>query len=65
MPQFVYLIIAIVVIVALVAIFVISFIAYRRTPVPKGCEDLVANKEKCEGCLMSECPLAHGREEGH
>ena len=51
-----YLAIAISIIVVLLGVFVFSFIAYRRTPVPKGCEDVIANSEKCEACQHAECP---------
>ena len=40
MTQTEYLILAIFVIVALLATFIISFVIYRRTPVPQGCEDI-------------------------
>ena len=49
------LVLAISILVALVAIFVISFVIYRRIPVPKGCEDLVMNEEKCSSCGHTEC----------
>lgn len=51
-----YLAIAISIIAALLAVFVFSFIAYRRTPVPQGCEDVIANSEKCEACQQTGCP---------
>lgn len=50
MSQVGYLILAISILVALAAIFIVSFILYKRTPVPAGCEDIVANEEKCAGC---------------
>lgn len=53
-----YLAIAICIIVALVIIFVVSFVLYKKTPVPKGCEDIVTNKEKCDACLNKSCPYA-------
>ena len=60
------LFLAIGILVVLGATFVISFIAYRRTPVPKGCEDLLANKKKCDGCQEAHCPFAEalGKKEG-
>ena len=50
-----YLLIAIIVIIALIAIFVISFIAYRKTPAPKGCEDVKPDPELCERCNKASC----------
>ena len=57
-----YLILAISILVALLATFIVSFVLYKRTPVPKGCEHLVANEEKCKGCSHSECSF-HKEEE--
>jgi len=50
MNQVGYLILAISIIIGLAIIFVTSFVLYKRTPVPKGCEDLIANEGKCAGC---------------
>lgn len=50
-----YLIIAIIVIVALLAVFVISFVVNKKTPVPKGCEDLKVSDEKCQSCSNTSC----------
>lgn len=50
-----YLIIAIIVIAALTAIFVISFVVYKKTPAPKGCEDLKVSDEKCQTCPNETC----------
>ena len=55
MSQIAYLIIAISILVALLVIFVVSFVLYRRTPVPKGCEDMVMSEEKCSSCGHKEC----------
>lgn len=53
-----YLAIGISLIALFVIIFVVSFVLYKKTPVPKGCEDLLANKAKCEGCSKADCPYA-------
>ena len=50
-----YLILAISILVALLVIFVVSFVLYRKTPVPKGCENLTASDAKCASCEHSEC----------
>ena len=55
MSQLGYLFLAISIIVALLAIFIISFVAYRRTPVPKGCESIKINEENCSSCGHVEC----------
>ena len=55
------LILAIGIILALLIIFVVSFILYKKTPVPKGCENLLINEENCAACKNTECAL---RKEG-
>ena len=63
MSQTGYLILAISILVVLLIIFFVSFVAYRRMPVPKGCEDLVASEEKCSSCQNKTCQFNKGREE--
>ena len=55
MTQTEYLILAIFIIVALLATFIISFVVYRRTPVPQGCEDIKIDEKNCAGCSHFEC----------
>lgn len=55
MSQVGYLILAISILVALAIIFVVSFILYKRTPVPKGCEDIKINEENCATCNNTSC----------
>ena len=55
MTQGQYLFLAIAILVILLITFVVSFVIYRKTPVPKGCEDMVMNEEKCSSCGHSEC----------
>ena len=62
MSKEISLVIAIVVLVALLGIFLITFIAYRKAPLPKGCENLKADDEKCAACSNSECAF-HKKEE--
>ena len=57
MPDWGYLIIAISILAILAIVFVISFILYRKTPVPKGCEDILIEKEKCSTCNNASCPI--------
>ena len=63
MSQTGYLILAISILVALLVIFIVSFILYRRTPVPKGCENIKINDENCSACGNTECEHHISREE--
>ncbi len=65
MPLWANWLIAIGILVALLVIFIVSFVLYRKTPVPKGCEDLERTEEKCAACSETGCRfnLYYGREE--
>ncbi|MBB5183259.1 hypothetical protein [Catenisphaera adipataccumulans] len=39
---------------ALVGIYIFLYIQNKKTPVPKGCENLKAD---CEGCKITSCSL--------
>ena len=52
-----YIVIAIAIIVLLLGVFFWSFIAYRRAPLPKGCEELKPSEGKCGGCSEVMCPF--------
>ena len=58
-----YLIIAITILVVLLVTFIVSFVLYRRTPVPKGCEHLKISEENCSSCSHKECSFYKEREE--
>ena len=58
-----YLILAISILVVLLATFIISFVAYRKTPVPKRCENLKFNESICAGCTHTECSFYQKKEE--
>lgn len=60
MSQLGYLFIAIAILVTLLTIFIVSFILYRRTPVPKGCENIQINDENCAACGHTECKHYQG-----
>ena len=60
MSQTGYLILAVVILVSLLAIFVVSFVLYKRTPVPKGCEDIKISEENCLSCGHTECSRYQG-----
>lgn len=62
MSQTGYLILAIALIVALGVLALVLFLAYRRTPIPKGCEDIKADDGKCLSCQESSCPFSKKKE---
>ena len=55
MSQTGYLILAISILVALAIIFVVSFVLYKKTPVPKGCENIEINETNCAACGNTNC----------
>ncbi|MCI1735545.1 MAG: hypothetical protein LKM30_07435 [Bacilli bacterium] len=55
MPVWLNWLLAILVILFFLAVFLVTFILYKRTPPPKGCENLVANDEKCRNCKETGC----------
>ena len=57
MSKEVALILSISVLVALLIIFVVSFVVYKKTPVPKGCENLEISEENCASCKNTTCSL--------
>ena len=57
MSKEISLILALTILVALLIVFVVSFILYKKTPVPKGCENLEISEEKCAACSNKECSL--------
>ena len=63
MTQTGYLILAIAILVSLLTIFIVSFIAYKKTSVPKGCEDIKMSVENCSSCSHTECKHYQGGEE--
>ena len=63
MSQTGYLVLAISILVALLAIFIVSFFLYKRTPVPKGCENIKISEENCSSCGHTECSRYQGGEE--
>ena len=63
MSQVGCLVIAISILVALLATFIVSFILYVRTPVPKGCENIKINDENCSSCNHKECKFYKGEGE--
>lgn len=47
---------AIVIIVVLAIVAIVSFVLYKKTPAPKGCENLEPDEGLCCACLKSGCP---------
>jgi hypothetical protein len=56
MSQAGYIALAIGIIVVLAVIAIVTFILYRKTPAPKGCENLEPDEGICCACLKSGCP---------
>lgn len=48
---------AVLIIAFFITVFIVTFILYRKTPVPKGCEDLGPSEEKCSSCKEEHCHL--------
>ena len=63
MSQTGYLILAIAILVSLLTIFIVSFILYKKTPVPKGCENIKIGEVNCSSCGHTECKHYQGGEE--
>lgn len=55
MDPFFYL--AITIIVLLVVVFFVTYILNKRTPVPKGCEQIKISEEFCLNCSNSDCHI--------
>lgn len=52
-----YLYIGIGVVVLIVGIFFLTWFLNKKTPVPKGCENLRIGEEACSSCLNTECGI--------
>lgn len=49
------LVIAILLIIALLVTFIVSYVLYKRTPAPKGCEHIRIGGEECGSCNNTNC----------
>ncbi|MBR0294320.1 MAG: hypothetical protein IJQ67_00180 [Bacilli bacterium] len=63
MNQTGYLILSISILVILLAVFIVSFILYKRTPLPKGCEKLKISEENCSACQNKGCEFYQKKDE--
>lgn len=52
-----YLIISIALIVFFIVLFFVTFVINRKTPVPKGCEQLKITEENCSMCSNTSCSI--------
>ena len=52
-----YLIAAIGVIVGLITLFFITYVMNKKTPVPKGCEQIEISNENCSACNNTTCSI--------
>ena len=41
----------------LLVVFFVSFLVYRKTPAPKGCERIRPDEGACKGCSQVGCDL--------
>ncbi|MDE6584971.1 MAG: hypothetical protein K2K15_06165 [Anaeroplasmataceae bacterium] len=48
---------AITILVLLVVLFIVSYVLNKRTPVPKGCENIKISEEFCLNCANTECKI--------
>jgi hypothetical protein len=51
------LIIAIVVIAICVVVFIVSYVLNKKTPLPKGCENIHLEDETCLACSKADCHI--------
>lgn len=52
-----YLFLAIGIIAGLLVLFLVLYFMNKKTPVPKGCENLRIGQEACGACQNTECGL--------
>ncbi len=52
-----YLFIAIGVVVLLIAVFFVTYFLNKKTPVPKGCENIKLSEEGCLACHNTDCGI--------
>ena len=57
MSQTLALVLSIILITFFVILFIVSFDINRKTPKPKGCEDILISDENCSGCQIESCAI--------
>ncbi len=57
-----HLVIGILIIALLLIVFFVSYRANKKTPIPKGCEDIMISKQNCGACKNYACQF-HMEEE--
>lgn len=62
MEKWVYILISVIIILVLIVIFFVSYYFNKKTPVPKGCENLIKNDENCKGCTITDCEFNKSKE---
>ncbi len=53
---------AIIILLVLLIVFVVSFVLYKKTPVPEGCENISINEENCAACKNTNCEFFHKKD---
>lgn len=48
-------VIGIIVIIVMILLYILLYYLNKKTPVPKGCEDIKDLESKCAGCNNKEC----------
>ncbi len=49
------LIVGIILIIFLIGLFFVSYLLNKRTPIPKGCEQIAYDVQSCSGCKETSC----------
>lgn len=55
-----YTLLAIGVVALLIAVFFITYVLNKRTPLPKGCEDIKISDDNCLQCGNMDCHIKQG-----
>lgn len=55
-----YTLLAIGIVALLIVVFFITYVLNKRTPLPKGCEDIKISDENCLACGNVDCHIKKG-----
>ncbi|MGM9813396.1 MAG: hypothetical protein ACI32C_00580 [Candidatus Enteromonas sp.] len=61
MPEWAYVLIAVLLIAGLLILFFVSFVLYVKTPAPAGCEKTYG--PNCDQCDQASCQFYHFKEQ--